>query len=107
MLVPWNEIVVLDDVVMTVSGQSSSQSGTSYSDPALLGRPTMAVPHCPEHDYDLLRPVVMATWQNVLQGECPEKDAILVEAQAVQESVQIPDTGMYLVYHSSRSDYDR
>ncbi|KAK7065758.1 hypothetical protein SK128_021648, partial [Halocaridina rubra] len=56
---------------------------------------------CPDHDYDLLRPVVMATWQNSFQGKCPDTDAILVEAQAVQESVLIPGTGLYLVYHSS------
>lgn len=57
---------------------------------------------CPQHDYDLLRPVIMSTWQNEFQGECPDVDAILVETQAVQESVQIPGTGLYLVYHSSR-----
>lgn len=57
---------------------------------------------CPYHDYDALKPVIMSTWQNELQGECPNTDSILVETQAVQESVQIPGTGLYLVYHSSR-----
>lgn len=63
---------------------------------------TLLASPCPQHDYDLLRPVIMSTWQNEFQGECPDVDAILVETQAVQESVQIPGTGLYLVYHSSR-----
>lgn len=95
-MVPWNKVVVLDDIVMTVSG--STDHTTSYHD-HLPRRPTS---HCPLHDYDLLRPIIMATWQNVFQGECPHADAILVESQAVQESIQIPGTDVYLVYHSSR-----
>lgn len=97
-MVPWNEVVVLDDIVMTVPGTSSVSHRDDYHDHPQRHLTS----HCPPHDYDLLRPVVMATWQNVFQGECPDVDAILVESQAVQESIQIPGTGMYLVYHSSR-----
>ncbi|XP_045622764.2 teneurin-m isoform X2 [Procambarus clarkii] len=99
-MVPWNEVVVLDDIMMTVTGLSGSDQTTDYHDHPKR----QLTSHCPLHDYDLLRPVVMATWQNVFQGECPDVDAILVESQAVQESVQIPGTGMYLVYHSSRAN---
>lgn len=99
-MVPWNEMVVLDDIVMTVSGvPGHSDRSDDYHDHK---QRRLGSSHCPLHDYDLLKPVVMATWQNGFQGECPEVDAILVEAQAVQESVRIPGTGLYLVYHSSR-----
>lgn len=105
-MVPWNEVVVLDDIVMKVTGISSSSSSLDHNnDPNhdYHDHPQRRfTSNCPLHDYDLLRPVVMATWQNVFQGECPYVDAILVESQAVQESVQIPGTGMHLVYHSSR-----
>lgn len=101
-MVPWNEMVVLDDIVMTVSGvPGHSDRSDDYHDHK---QRRLGSSHCPLHDYDLLKPVVMATWQNGFQGECPEVDAILVEAQAVQESVRIPGTGLYLVYHSSRAN---
>ncbi|XP_042234258.1 teneurin-m-like isoform X2 [Homarus americanus] len=99
-MVPWNEVVVLDDIVMTVTGLAGNEHTYEYHDHTQRHLTS----HCPLHDYDLLRPVVMATWQNVFQGECPDVDAILVESQAVQESVQIPGTEIYLVYHSSRAN---
>ncbi|XP_064078294.1 teneurin-m-like isoform X3 [Macrobrachium nipponense] len=99
-LVPWNEVVVLDDIIMTVSGLSGTDHADTYHDHPQRLLSTQ----CIDHDYDLLRPVVMATWQNSFQGKCPDTDAILAEAQVVQESVLIPGTGLYLVYHSSRSN---
>ena len=96
-MVPWNEVVVLDDVVMTVSGKETS---SSYEQPQSESSQQSHV--CLSHDYDHLKPVVMSTWQRGFQGDCPDIDAILVETQAIQESVQIPGTGLYLVYHSSR-----
>ncbi|XP_045492328.1 teneurin-m isoform X2 [Colias croceus] len=86
--VPWNEVVIIDEVVMTTSDE---KSGT--------GPPAA----CLAHDYDLMKPVVLATWKHGFQGACPDKSAILAESQVVQESLQIPGTGLNLVYHSSRA----
>ena len=36
------------------------------------------------------------------QGQLPDRSAILVESQAVQESLKLAD-GMHLVYHSART----
>lgn len=58
---------------------------------------------CLAHDYDAMKPVVLATWKHGFQGACPDKSAILAESQVVQESLQIPGTGLNLVYHSSRA----
>ncbi|XP_021940923.1 teneurin-m isoform X3 [Zootermopsis nevadensis] len=86
--VPWNEVVIIDTVVMEIGDEKS----------------TPAVAHsCAAHDYDLMKPVVLATWKHGFQGACPDKSAILAESQVVQESLQIPGTGLNLVYHSSRA----
>ncbi|XP_013175094.1 PREDICTED: teneurin-3 isoform X1 [Papilio xuthus] len=86
--VPWNEVVIIDEVVMTTSDE---KGGTG---------PPQA---CLAHDYDAMKPVVLATWKHGFQGACPDKSAILAESQVVQESLQIPGTGLNLVYHSSRA----
>ncbi|XP_034250662.1 teneurin-m isoform X4 [Thrips palmi] len=91
--VPWNEVVVIDTVVMEV-GDDRSAVLASASPPSQA---------CQSHDYDVMKPVVLATWKHGFQGACPDKSAILVESQVVQESIQIPGTGLNLVYHSSRS----
>ncbi|KAJ1529492.1 hypothetical protein ONE63_006265 [Megalurothrips usitatus] len=90
--VPWNEVVVIDTLVMEVGDDRSVLASASP--------PSQA---CQAHDYDAMKPVVLATWKHGFQGACPDKSAILVESQVVQESIQIPGTGLNLVYHSSRS----
>jgi hypothetical protein len=42
----------------------------------------IVLPHsCEAHDYDLMKPVVLATWKHGFQGACPDKSAILAESQ--------------------------
>lgn len=36
---------------------------------------------CTAHDYDVMKPVVLATWKHGFQGACPDKSAILAESQ--------------------------
>ncbi|XP_061706464.1 teneurin-m isoform X6 [Cydia pomonella] len=86
--VPWNEVVIIDSVVMTTADEKGGSG------------PPQA---CLAHDYDAMKPVVLATWKHGFQGACPDKSAILAESQVVQESLQIPGTGLNLVYHSSRA----
>ncbi|EDS38435.1 odd Oz protein [Culex quinquefasciatus] len=86
--VPWNEVVIIDTVVMSTL-DDKEKSG---------------IPHtCFSHDYDSMKPVVLATWKHGFQGACPDRSAILAESQVVQESLAIPGTGLNLVYHSSRA----
>lgn len=42
---------------------------------------------CQAHDYDVMKPVVLATWKHGFQGACPDKSAILVESQVYSSSV--------------------
>ncbi|KAG8175100.1 hypothetical protein JTE90_024602 [Oedothorax gibbosus] len=86
--VPWNEIVVIDRVVLGLEDERP---------------PEYRSPVCLDHDYDAMRPVVLATWKHGFQGACPEKSAILAEPQVIQESLPIPGTDLHLVYHSSRA----
>jgi hypothetical protein len=45
---------------------------------------TPTVAHsCAAHDYDLMKPVVLATWKHGFQGACPDKSAILAESQVI------------------------
>ena len=37
------------------------------------------------------------------QGQIPEKSAVLLESQAVQESLPIEGSDIFLVYHSART----
>ncbi|CAL4063225.1 unnamed protein product [Meganyctiphanes norvegica] len=85
--VPWNEVVVIDTVVMTTH--------------EVVPPPPPST--CPDHNYDALKPVVLATWKHGFQGGCPDQSAILTESQVVQESLAIPGSGLHLVYHSSRA----
>ncbi|XP_072158624.1 teneurin-m isoform X3 [Bemisia tabaci] len=86
--VPWNEVVIIDTIVLQM-GDEKAVSTISSS--------------CKVHDYDLMKPVVLATWKHGFQGACPDRSSILAESQVVQESFQIPGTGLNLIYHSSRS----
>lgn len=86
--VPWNEVVIIDDVFMTTDEE----------------RAVSTIPQpCISHNYESMKPVVLATWKHGFQGACPDKSAILAESQVVQESLRIPGTGLNLVYHSSRA----
>lgn len=86
--VPWNEVVIIDDIIMATGDEKQISQ----------------IPHpCIAHNYDNMKPVVLATWKHGFQGACPDKSAILAESQVIQESLQIPGTGLNLVYHSSRA----
>lgn len=86
--VPWNEVVIIETVTMSIEDEKDISK----------------FPHpCNSHDYDNMKPVVLATWKHGFQGACPDRSAILAESQVVQESIQIPGTGLNLVYHSSRA----
>ncbi|VVC40590.1 Hypothetical protein CINCED_3A025864 [Cinara cedri] len=86
--VPWNEIVIIETIIMSLT----EDKGVQLSGQA-----------CKAHDYDLMKPVVLASWKHGFQGSWSDKSAVLAESQVVQESFQIPGTGLNLVYHSSRS----
>lgn len=66
MIVVLLQVVIIDEVVMTTSDDKGG-----------MGPPQA----CLAHDYDMMKPVVLATWKHGFQGACPDKSAILAESQ--------------------------
>ena len=58
---------------------------------------------CPEHNFDTMVPIALATWQTNYNGESLRVPGILAESQVVQESLDIPGSDIRLMYHSSRA----
>jgi hypothetical protein len=74
-LFSYLQVVIIDTIVM--------ETGDDKSVPT--------VPHsCAAHDYDLMKPVVLATWKHGFQGACPDKSAILAESQVKHFACFIP-----------------
>ncbi|CAG2169498.1 unnamed protein product, partial [Oppiella nova] len=83
--VPWNEIVVIDRVQLTIDDRG--------------GADTSKVLMCMDHDFDIMKPTVLT---HTFQDGCATQSALLNESRVVQESLRIPGTDLNLVYHSSR-----
>ena len=69
---PWNEVVVLDSVKLSNKGSHSSSSGISTGIGIVGGGvlvPDILAPRkfCPDHDYDTMKPLVLATWKHNFQ----------------------------------------
>ena len=116
MFVPWNEVVVLDPIKLS----KASTSGVLVPDILAERKP------CPQHNSQKMKPLVFATWKHgfqvgstfsmqmqqkqsllkqdamSLQGKKPDRSSILVESQALQESLDLGHD-LHLVYHSART----
>ena len=66
-LVPWNQIITMDTVVMVLS-----KGELLPPNPDLCGI---------THEHYSLKPVVLSTWQHTQLGSCPEKSTIIPESQ--------------------------
>ena len=60
MYVPWNEVVVLDPVKLS----RTSETGVLISDLMTPRKP------CKDHDFDYMKPLVLATWKHGFQVRC-------------------------------------
>ena len=72
MFVPWNEVIVLDPVKLSTKGVQSSSSGINAGIGMAGGGvlvPDILAPrkYCPDHDYDSMKPLVLATWKHNFQ----------------------------------------
>ncbi|XP_069941027.1 teneurin-a isoform X3 [Cherax quadricarinatus] len=100
--VPWNQIVVLDPIVMRLKGQepqedhSSGEGGSGSS-----GRGGGWGEPCLEHDHSMIAPQVVSTYLPHTVGGAPHQPVVFTETQVVQESLRVPGSDLHLVYHSS------
>ncbi|XP_037070344.1 teneurin-m-like, partial [Pollicipes pollicipes] len=83
----WNQLVVLEPITMLLDTEPAA------TEPA----PAAA---CARHQPHLLRPVIVNTWQPDLATDAAETVAVVTETQVLQESIEIPGTGLRLVYNS-------
>ena len=88
--VPWNEVMVLAPVKL-------ADKEVHVQVPELY----QSVPQCSDHDYDLVSPIAVSSWQTTFTGA--PVSSVLAESQVVQESISIPGSNIRLMYHSSRA----
>ena len=70
--VPWNEVVVLDPVKLSTKGAHSTSTGIGGGMGIAGGGvlvPDILAPRkfCADHDYDTMKPLVLATWKHNFQ----------------------------------------
>ncbi|XP_046486280.1 teneurin-a isoform X2 [Neodiprion pinetum] len=102
---PWNQIVVLPPVAMTLSEESESYRPNQPPSPAVgisMGLFGERGP-CLEHDHEILRPIIVGTWMPEKVGGLPGKSLVFAETQIVQESIAIPGSNLHLMYQSSQA----
>ncbi|XP_055389787.1 teneurin-a isoform X2 [Condylostylus longicornis] len=114
--VPWNRIVVLPPVQMQLSDEDETtkkQIKLATQNPALTFLNTILYHFsdektesgivCIDHDHEQLKPQLISTWMPNGVGAMPGKRVIFAETQIVQESIQIPGSGLHLTYQSSQA----
>lgn len=78
-MVPWNQIVVMDsDVVMVTP------------DEVLPTEPPMSHPECKEHDHAYMKPTIHETWKPGMLGGCPDRRVVYTETQVYKTSNYCP-----------------
>ncbi|XP_037506550.1 teneurin-m isoform X1 [Rhipicephalus sanguineus] len=88
-LVPWNTIVVMGHVEMAVLG----------GEPAEEGGRRLQQPACEAHSYQRMQPVLYQSARP--SGGC-SGSAVLAESRELQETLQVPGSGLQLVYRSGQ-----
>ncbi|XP_033329180.2 teneurin-a transmembrane protein isoform X3 [Megalopta genalis] len=103
--VPWNQIVVLPPVVMTLNMDGQPHKSNQPPSPAVGISMGLFSEHgpCLEHDHELLRPIIISTWMPEKVGGLPGKSVVFAESQIVQESIAIPGSNLHLMYQSSQA----
>ncbi|XP_016839726.1 teneurin-a isoform X5 [Nasonia vitripennis] len=104
--VPWNQIVVLPPVVLTIGEEGESfKSINQPPSPAIGFSANLFDEHgpCMEHDHETLRPIIVGTWMPEKVGGLPGKSLVFAETQIVQESIAIPGSNLHLMYRSSQA----
>ncbi|XP_023248034.1 teneurin-a [Copidosoma floridanum] len=115
--VPWNQIVVLPPVVLTIADEENSFRPINQPPSPAIGKyPTVPLGFpgfsgslfdehgpCMEHDHETLFPIIVGTWMPEKVGGLPGKSLVFAETQIVQESIAIPGSNLHLMYRSSQA----
>ena len=94
--IPWNQIHVIEPVVMASSGgvgisweEEDTSLKLAYSEP------------CLPHQFDTMKPLLLSSHQPSRHHGPPYPRTIFADSGVVQESVQVPGSEVHLVYQSS------
>ena len=68
-MVPWNEMVTIETVTLLIVGEEAAAERVSAACDSV------------EHDYYVMRPVVMSTWQHTQLSACPSQSGLIAESQ--------------------------
>ena len=91
LFVPWNEVLVIDNVVMAMNNFEEIDGNSTQANT------------CDSHDYENMKPIVVASWR--LGSQSPTrslKSGIITETRVLQEVLPIPNSNVKLVYHSGK-----
>jgi len=88
---PWNEVIVIDPVTMTMNGEHHSIKTEDV------------VSTCSDHNYETTQPIVVASGTFGFNGAYAESSSVIAESQSLFETISIPSSKVKLVYSSPRS----
>ncbi|CAB4065038.1 Tenascin-X,Tenascin,Teneurin-m [Lepeophtheirus salmonis] len=102
---PWNEVIVIEDVVMSLGLKEKNSLQNSI---LLYPKPQMAASSafsstCPSHDYETMKPIVMTSWKLSSQSGSSTQSSLIAESRVLQESLLITNTQVRLIHRSSRA----
>ena len=88
LFVPWNEVLVIDPVIMSMNYQVPNTTSVT----------------CDAHDYEAMKPIMVASWRLGSPSSTKSLAAgIITETRVLQEVLDVPNTNVKMVYHSGRA----
>lgn len=116
-MVPWNEIIVIQDAIMMSATVEDSSEHYHYPSTNIFtlsneyrlqstnfGNTSQ---HCWDHDYNTMKATLLHTLNpnsdDDGQKSCFESNGVIGESQVLLETLSIPRSSMKLVYRSSSS----
>ena len=67
-MVPWNEMVTVRTITLRTRSDVTIDVEQNVCDVTM-------------HDYDVMRPVIVSTWQHTQLRACPDRSAVIPESQ--------------------------
>ena len=94
--IPWNQIHVIDPVVMASSGGV----GISWEEEDTSIQLTYSEP-CPSHCYNTMKPLLMTSHRSSRNHATDHQQTIFADSGVLRKSVEIPGSDVHLIYHTS------
>ena len=104
----FSQVVVIDPVIMSMT-QDLEINSASVPDTFSNLSSTSAFTTCPSHNYETMKPIVMASWRlgsfaasDIATNENKGSE-IIAESRVLQEVLPIANSKVNLVYNSARA----